>query len=195
MSKLYGITLQHSQGPWKDHKYIKKENGVYIYQGDQNKVKASNSDLSKIDTSGVNIDKNKMVDIANDKLDAAGTRQIAKLLIGGLYGDAAKAKSMLGKNYESIRKMADQMVENNDIDEADLKKAMEQANVLTAALGKMKGAKTQKKSSLKNTEEKVEKTEELEKEDKKKSKKKYYKINLKASVSKKAPDSIKQYIK
>lgn len=190
MSKLYGITLQHSQGPWKDHKYIKKENGVYIYQGDQNKVKASNSDLSKIDTSGVNIDKNKMVDIANDKLDAAGTRQIAKLLIGGLYGDAAKAKSMLGKNYESIRKMADQMVENNDIDEADLKKAMEQANVLTAALGKMKGVKTQKKSSLKNTEEQSNKEETLKRKNNK-----MYKINLRKKNNIPIPENLKKYIK
>lgn len=154
-SKTQGLYLIHAAkgSTWSNHKYIRIENGRYIYQGDENDVKPSNSDLSKIDTSNVNLDSQKRVDIANDKLDEAGTKQIAKLLIGGLYGDANQAKKLLGKNYESIQAMADKMVNDNEIDPSDVKKQMEAANVLIAALAKQKKNKNKnKKSSSKNTD-------------------------------------------
>lgn len=161
------LELIHSAkgSTWGNHKYIRIENGRYIYQGDQSKVTPNNSDLSKIDTSNINIDKNNMVDIANDKLDEKGTNQIAKLLVGGLYGDAANAKKLLGKNYESIRAAADKMVEDNTIDENEVKTQMEQANKLVAALGKTEGIKSNSASTTKSKSSKSSKSEKEEKDD------------------------------
>lgn len=105
-----------------------------------------------------------MVDIANDELGADGYKQIAKLVIGGMFGDAEQQKKMLGKNYSKIMVQVESMMKNG-YDKDDIKAQVDKAN-------KLMSEKIGSKSSTKLKSETVDAEDKDEDENKKSKKKK-----------------------
>lgn len=107
--------LEHSKGPWKNHKYAKVIDGVYYYPEDylDGKYSAPDSESEKQNESRKHVStekKKKKTSGDGRKISEEELNQLALETIRGNYGNGQERKDKLGDKYADVQKRVNEIM-------------------------------------------------------------------------------------